>query len=459
MTEESKSPSAAGNGGTGEGDVASAKPNAHGRRRKLWIAAVVVTLIAGSIALYLLFVAQGANRDERTELKSYNLIAVRVGTQCGYIDRGGRLVVQPQFAEASEFFPDGTAIVKVGDQFGVIGRDGRFLINPRYTHVNPLGHGLFSYHEGELAGIIHVSGRVVTPATFASIGAFDEEGVAQASQGGRAGFVNTSGQYVVQPQFDEITGYQGRYFREGLAAARAGDRWGFIDRQGRWVINPQFVYVGSFDSEGLAMAATGSGEANRTGFINRRGEWVIQPQFNYAYGFNDEPLTAVRLGPWGFIDRTGQIRINPQYDGTSGFDNNTGDWLAPVSIVQGDSDDHSAPRMWGYIDIQGNYRIQPQFSGAQSFDQNSRAIVSIGRRGPGGTRRGLIDERGRYILNPIYDAIELTAEGDYFFWRIEPRPGIAQPRRIEDVITTIGFARPDGTITASYNHAPCAGTG
>ena len=69
--------------------------------------------------------------------------------------------------------------------------------------------------------------------------------------GGRWGFVNKSGEIVINPQFDRAEG-----FAEGLAPVKMG-RWGYVDPAGKVAINPQFDRADSF-SEGL-----GGGEARR----------------------------------------------------------------------------------------------------------------------------------------------------------------------------------------------------
>ena len=52
--------------------------------------------------------------------------------------------------------------------------------------------------------------------------------------GGRWGFVDKSGQTVINPQFDRA-----EVFADGLAPVRMG-RWGYVDPSGKVVINPQF---------------------------------------------------------------------------------------------------------------------------------------------------------------------------------------------------------------------------
>ena len=65
-------------------------------------------------------------------------------------------------------------------------------------------------------------------------------------QGNSWGFIDTTGKFVIQPQFDGA----GR-FSDGFAAVKIGDRWGFIDKTGEYAINPQFDVAFLFH-DGLA---------------------------------------------------------------------------------------------------------------------------------------------------------------------------------------------------------------
>ena len=80
---------------------------------------------------------------------------------------------------------------------------------------------------------------------------------------------------------------------------------GFIDKSGKFVINPQFDYNADF-YEGLARVGIGS----KWGFIDKSGKFVINPQFDDAADFY-EGLATVNVGDkWGFSDKSGKI-ISP----------------------------------------------------------------------------------------------------------------------------------------------------
>ena len=79
---------------------------------------------------------------------------------------------------------------------------------------------------------------------------------------------------VIEPQFD---GYNTLFFGqpafpEGLAAVSLNGRWGFIDLTGQFVIEPQFSFAENF-ANGVARVELDG----QYGYINRQGEFIWGP--------------------------------------------------------------------------------------------------------------------------------------------------------------------------------------
>lgn len=98
------------------------------------------------------------------------------------------------------------------------------------------------------------------------------EGLAFAKRGDKWGYIDQSGEFVIEPKFD---GSMESYFSEGFATVRVGDRWAVINRRGEFVVEPILGYALAFKN-GLACVADTSDMAKR-GYINYRGEWVWKP--------------------------------------------------------------------------------------------------------------------------------------------------------------------------------------
>lgn len=104
-------------------------------------------------------------------------------------------------------------------------------------------------------------------------------------------------------------------FSNGLAAVMdSNGKWGYIDKSGSYVINAQFDAVGAFEDNGLALVRVGDGETGKYGYINKSGEYAIDPQFDDALAFADNDLAAVKKeNRWGYIDKEGKTVIDFQY--------------------------------------------------------------------------------------------------------------------------------------------------
>jgi hypothetical protein len=113
------------------------------------------------------------------------------------------------------------------------------------------------------------------------------------------GYINTSGQFVVKPQFDAV----GEFDKNGLAMVKLNNGgFGYINTSGQFVIKPRFARADPNGKLGY-MDLSGS------------GQFVIEPQFQGAEDFSDNDLAAVKLNDkWGYINTSGQFVIKPQFD-------------------------------------------------------------------------------------------------------------------------------------------------
>jgi hypothetical protein len=109
---------------------------------------------------------------------------------------------------------------------------------------------------------------MVIPARYLSAMGFSE-GLALVSTDYLGGYIDTSGNVVIEEQF-----VGARDFSSGLAGAHTEQGAGFIDTTGAWVIEPQFADVGLFEGElGYVVLDDGS-----QAYIDRSGTIVWQQE-------------------------------------------------------------------------------------------------------------------------------------------------------------------------------------
>lgn len=259
------------------------------------------------------------------------------------------------------------------------------LLSSCNSVINPLGSkgtpSLFPILQGGKIGYINRTGEVIIQPQFKThpLFAFFSEGFASACiESGKCGYIDETGKFIINPQFTIAM-----RFSEGLAAVVIDNKLGFIDKTGKFAINPQFESSGDlaiFSSFSGGMAAVKIGD--KYGFVDKTGIIVINPQFESTLPFFDN-LAAVKIGSkWGFIDKDGKIIINPQFDEADYFING----LAVVRIG----------KQFGYVDGTGNILINPQFDNAMPFSDEGVAMIQVGQK------TGFIDKDGKYVINPQF---------------------------------------------------------
>jgi len=257
---------------------------------------------------------------------------------CGYIDKEGQLVIPPQFDRASGF-NSGLAQVQMGgnyDYYGYIDKSGQLVIQPIFYIAADFSEGLaFVAIDGEY-GCINTSGQVVIQPKFYRLGQFSE-GLAYASvldddDYEKYGYIGKSGQFVIKPKFDDA-----RDFSEGLARVVIDNKWGYIDRIGQLVIQPKFDDATDF-SEGLAWVKT----EKRCGYIDRTGKLVLALKSYLVCGTFSEGLARLEIkGKCGYIDKNGKLVIPAKFDNAYKFSDG-------MALVEIDEQQH-------YIDKQGRF--------------------------------------------------------------------------------------------------------
>ncbi|UBF30064.1 WG repeat-containing protein (plasmid) [Kovacikia minuta CCNUW1] len=292
--------------------------------------------------------------------------------KCGYINSSGKLVIKDRF-RGGGVFKQGIAIAvpaRLGAKIGLINRQGEELIEPNLDAVDfyglnnsPLNEADWQFHSDLLRVRIPDSRKLPPPKS--------EYEPRDYYGPGKWGYVQRMGGYAIQPRFWEATNFSAERAVVQIGEDDPGyspewrGKWALIDTTGRIIDtrgqNPKPELINTFQasesfSEGVLVVAANN---NRYGYINRDGRWVISPQFLDARGFS-QGLAAVAIG---------------------------------------------SPDSWGYIDHHSKIVIPPKFDWVERFAKNGLAIVRVG------TKYGLINRNGQYVLQPKYESISEFTDG------------------------------------------------
>jgi hypothetical protein len=232
------------------------------------------------------------------------------------------------------------------------------------------------------AGYIDRSGQVVVEPQFDSADAF-HDGLGAVRLGSRWGFVNAEGRLVVEPRYDQVSP-----FYEGIAAVGTTRNWGFIDASGKELTAQRFPWVRPF-SDGMAWVWADP----KSGFLDRNGQMAIEPTFDGIGSFTEGLAPATKDERWGFIDETGQFVIPPEYYWVDNFSEG-------LALVE------AGPGREGYIDHSGKLAIARRFWNALPFSNGLAAVVP-----EPGAAFGLIDKTGKVVVEPKFEEVALFSEG------------------------------------------------
>jgi len=312
-----------------------------------------------NIVFIALFVSCGSGTNKVADVK---LIPVNSGDLFQYIDTDGKIVITPQFTDAT-VFRNGLALVKILSEvsiWGYIKEDGRFAITPNYKRAT-----VFSE---DLAWVV--------------------------SENGAPTAINEKGEEIVSLK----NAVRVKTFKEGLSAFSILDyenwslidaspfKWGFVDKKGKVIINPQFSNVGNF-SNGKCEVQDFVG---KWGFIDKTGKIIIEQKFDYAGKFINGKAVVLLGNKFGVIDEKGKFIINPQFS---------------YMIVDGNNYLIEKDKKWGWCDEVGNIIIKPIFEEAFPFLGQDLASIKLG------DKRGYVNKKGTLVINPQFEvALSFNAD-------------------------------------------------
>ncbi len=253
----------------------------------------------------------------------------------------------------------------------------RWAFKVDFDKVYDFTHSRAIIIDGFKKGFIDTTGQVVVPPQFNIIDAY-AEGSASAGfldtkdMSSTSGFIDAYGKFIITPQFEVTSPFQ-----ERIACVRLKEIWGYINPQGKFIIPPRFQGAHSF-SEGLAAVRI----EEKWGLIDRKGKFVVPAKYDEILGFSDGLCGVKSGGKWGYIDRTGKFIIALQYEAARSFV----DGLARVRVNG----------KFGFISKKNKFVIRPQFENLYNF---SHQLARAERNG----KWGFIDQTGKFVIPAEYE--------------------------------------------------------
>lgn len=339
--------------------------------------------------------------------ESHNLYRILVGDKYGFIGADGKIVIEPQYDDASLFFSDGLCNVKLGEKQYLINNTGGVVceLSDTIDYVDNFIGGICKIKSCEQPpqnarfflqvcneGVIDKNGNLIIPAIYNSI-EINTDGdniyVCVDDYDNRCWYMADNFGNIIGDKFDSILGG----FSNGMCAIKKNGKWGYMDTKGEIVIDTIYSNVSIFSDDGLARVRKGKEYM----FIDRKGNCILSPD-SILTGFNKNRAAVILNGEKCLIDRNGNIICKLDWDENEGVYPFADDNLA--TIIQ----NGKAVK----IDTMGNVVLSTQYIYIDKFEGNAAVAYKSYYE------CGLIDKSGneivhtdnsKWIKNPYNDNI------------------------------------------------------
>lgn len=124
------------------------------------------------------------------------LFRIAVQNKTGYIDSTGKVVIQPQFHNGSEF-SEGLAAVRQDGLFGFINSKAEWVIQPVFDYAMPFMNGIAEVYKNGKVQFINTNNQIVLPAWIRSIHFLSSSKIITETTSGRYGLYDQSAQKLV----------------------------------------------------------------------------------------------------------------------------------------------------------------------------------------------------------------------------------------------------------------------
>lgn len=331
----------------------------------------------------------------------------------GYISTSGQLQIEDKYHDLREF-NNGLAAVCLHGLWGYVDNFGNEVIPVRHRTVKAFSEGIAVGQK--LNGLFNLytkNGELLKDSLhFKEVDKF-QEGKSIVNDGFKFGYLDTSGQLVIEPQYKSAS-----RFKDGIAIVEKESGFGMINHKNK-VSTPLIYDKIWFPSNGFIRFK----KAGKFGFIDNSNQKEVFNTFASATDFQGEHalindgnsyslLTVndeIKRLPYSFVDVGGEGKWMYAVDDKFGFLNNDGSVLTLpqydllMRYREGRAG-YSINNVWGYLDESGNIAIPAQYPLVWDF-VNGYARM-IGQYG-----FGFIDTEGSQILEARYMEVRDFSEG------------------------------------------------
>ena len=285
--------------------------------------------------------------------------------------------------------------------------------------------GLARPYDQKEWGFVNLSGEFIIQPAYRRISGFSRDGYAPAfdEKESKFIFINKKGEKLKTDLDFVLMGTLGvnlQGFTNGLAPIKIGDKWGFMNVMGQEAIKAMYEHIWEF-SDGHAIVERGGKKI----IIDVRGNETVvaDPKIATIKHF-EEGLAPfdTRERKSGFVDFTGKVVIEAQFgsvgyfksgiawarasDGKLGYINKKGEWvIQPQFVMTRDFDIKSGiarvkmtDNTWAYIDMTGKILKRNDSESIEDFTEG----LCLGKKDG---KFGFYDKDFKWVIQPQFDGV------------------------------------------------------
>ena len=364
-----------------------------------------------------------SSSSESDDKKEALLLRIQIGEKYGFINEEGKIMIEPQFDDASMEFSEGLCYAQLGSKKGLIDSSGDFVVtlsDSVHSVSNFIGglatlkfYDIF-YDSNErhkitnTRNVINKEGKYILPRFYSRVGVDTIEGKTfiyvtddeKAMNNGykRCKFITDERGTMIGEPFGELESG----FRNGLCAICLDGKWGFMDMNGDLVIDTIYNRTGDFTPEGVApvmkdslfffidkkgqqlfqvqklLSEFGCNRAaviinNDTCLIDKSGKKICSisvDEIEPFYG-TDSLATIIKNGKASKIDTLGNVVLSTNYEKLGSFVNG----IAPAFNYVNKNNSSLRWRQCGFIDLNGNEIIKVEYDTYEILPSEDNPII------------------------------------------------------------------------------------
>lgn len=221
----------------------------------------------------------------------------------GFLDATGKRVIEPDLDVADDF-ENNRAIASINNRYGLIDKTGKWIVPNEYDFFFNLGDGYYqTKDENGKTGVVDSVGNVILEPIYDEIFHLQKP-YFTVEKDGLNGCYDLKGKEIYPP-----VSSRGVYFYNGRCTVVKENKYGIIDSTGKAIIPTKYDSIGMF-FKGRASVLLG----RKYGAVDSTGKEIIAPKYQELRPFLNGYAVYKEKGKFGFVDTEGKTLTEAKFE-------------------------------------------------------------------------------------------------------------------------------------------------